>query len=155
MLHHVLHWLKNFIMQPFKFLVWLVCLVPFKHFNLQATGNWRSISELLTIKWIIWGFHGRDSSEKWLKWTIRARFLRIYPNIQCSYYMVGNILCEFLDYTIRSLYGLLFFLIKIEPIGSVAPKVNSYSKFDEMSTRQGEILSLLCIAQAYPTGSFR
>lgn len=43
----------------------------------------------------------------------------------------------------------------LEPIGGVAPKVNSYAKFDELTVKQGFTSCLLCPAQSYPVALFR
>lgn len=43
----------------------------------------------------------------------------------------------------------------LEPVGSVSPKINSISKFDELSVHIGHTLSILCPAQSFPVPSFR
>lgn len=48
-----------------------------------------------------------------------------------------------------------FAFFTLEPVGSVPPKINSYSKFDEMSVHNGETLAILCPAQSFPVPSFR
>jgi hypothetical protein len=42
-----------------------------------------------------------------------------------------------------------------EPIGSVAPKVNSGERFKVNEENMGKTLSLLCPAQSYPQAIFR
>ena len=53
------------------------------------------------------------------------------------------------------LLNFCFFVASLEPVGSVAPKVNSYSKFDEITVRHGHTLSILCPAQSFPVPAFR
>lgn len=46
-------------------------------------------------------------------------------------------------------------IFSVEPVGSVPPKINSYSKFDEMSVKNGATLAILCPAQSFPVPAFR
>lgn len=43
----------------------------------------------------------------------------------------------------------------IEPVGSVAPKVNVADKVSISSTRQGHVTNILCPSQGYPMPAFR
>lgn len=47
------------------------------------------------------------------------------------------------------------FLQFLEPVGSVAPKVNIADKIRMLSVKHGHVTDLLCPAQSYPMASFR
>lgn len=46
-------------------------------------------------------------------------------------------------------------LFLLEPVGSVAPKINVADKLGATSARQGHVIDILCPAQSYPMASFR
>lgn len=45
--------------------------------------------------------------------------------------------------------------IQIEPVGSVAPRINSGDKFEMVFQEKDTTFSLFCPAQSYPVPAFR
>lgn len=79
---------------------------------------------------------------------------RIFSKTQNSLKTLPNILQNLLP-KIHSLTKKLKIFLDLEPVGSVAPRVNKKDGYNHDSIVQNQSLAIMCPAQAYPVPIYR